>query len=132
MLLISVESYLPVLLHAQHSLHVIEVLHHLPLVSMLRQADGYAAEHLVIVDELAPLSAHGPEQRLLARLAVVPDDEQIVIATNQGEPLVGTDSLAGKAYMNICHRILGEEVPFMDLTQKTGIIQKLAGLFKKN
>ncbi|MGN0484110.1 MAG: septum site-determining protein MinD [Lachnospiraceae bacterium] len=65
-------------------------------------------------------------------IGVVPDDEQIVIATNQGEPLVGTSSLAGKAYMNICHRILGEEVPFMDLTQKTGIFQKLAGLFKKN
>ena len=42
-------------------------------------------------------------------IGAVPDDEQIVISTNRGEPLVGSDSLAGKAYMNICHRIMGEE-----------------------
>ncbi|MCI5951693.1 MAG: septum site-determining protein MinD [Anaerostipes sp.] len=47
-------------------------------------------------------------------LGIVPDDENIVIATNQGEPLVGSDCLAGKAYMNICKRILGEEVSFME------------------
>ena len=47
-------------------------------------------------------------------LGIVPDGENIVIATNQGEPLVGSDCLAGKAYMNICKRILGEEVSFME------------------
>ena len=36
------------------------------------------------------------------------DDENIVIATNQGEPCVGDSSLAGQAYMNICKRIMGE------------------------
>ena len=39
-------------------------------------------------------------------IGAVPDDEQIVISTNRGEPLVGSDSLAGKAYMNICRRII--------------------------
>ena len=34
-------------------------------------------------------------------LGVVPDDENIVIATNQGEPCVGDSSLAGLAYMTI-------------------------------
>ena len=29
-------------------------------------------------------------------LGVIPDDESVVIATNQGEPVVGEDSLAGK------------------------------------
>ncbi|MCI5493018.1 MAG: septum site-determining protein MinD [Lachnospiraceae bacterium] len=65
-------------------------------------------------------------------IGAVPDDEQIVISTNQGEPLVGSDTLAGQAYMNICHRILGEEVPLLDLDSKNGIWSKLAGLFKKN
>ena len=32
-------------------------------------------------------------------IGVVPDDENIVISTNQGEPLVGNDTMAGKAYM---------------------------------
>ena len=64
-------------------------------------------------------------------IGAVPDDEQIVISTNQGEPLVGSSSLAGKAYQNICHRLLGEEVPFLDLNSKEGFFAKLAGVFKK-
>lgn len=58
-------------------------------------------------------------------IGVVPDDENVVISTNQGEPLVGNDTMAGKAYMNICRRILGEEVPYLDLTAKKGILGKL-------
>lgn len=46
-------------------------------------------------------------------IGVVPDDEQIVISTNQGEPLVGSDALAGKLMLNTCRRIIGEEVPFL-------------------
>jgi len=63
-------------------------------------------------------------------IGVVPDDEQIVISTNQGEPLVGTDAMAGKAYANICKRLLGEEVPFLDLDKKENVFTKLASLFK--
>ena len=62
----------------------------------------------------------------------VPDDEHIVISTNQGEPLVGSNCLAGQAYENICHRILGEEVAFLDLDAKQGVFSKLKDLFKKN
>ncbi|SFB67008.1 septum site-determining protein MinD [Butyrivibrio sp. YAB3001] len=51
----------------------------------------------------------------------VPDDENIVIATNNGEPLVGDNSLAGQAYMNICRRVTGEQIPFLDLDAKKGI-----------
>ncbi len=66
-------------------------------------------------------------------IGAVPDDEQIVISTNQGEPLVGrTDTMAGTAFANICRRITGEEVPLMNLTVKSGVFAKLASLFKKN
>ena len=65
-------------------------------------------------------------------IGVVPDDENIVISTNQGEPLVGNDSLAGQAFMNICRRILGEEVPLLDLNIKSSLFSKLANLLKKN
>ena len=44
-------------------------------------------------------------------IGAVPDDEDIVIATNQGEPLVGMGTRAGQAYMDICRRIAGEEIP---------------------
>ena len=65
-------------------------------------------------------------------IGAVPDDEQIVISTNRGEPLVGTNCLAGKAYSNICHRIMGEEVPFLNLNEKQGVLEKLKDIFKKN
>ncbi|MDF2870684.1 MAG: septum site-determining protein MinD [Anaerocolumna sp.] len=68
----------------------------------------------------------------ISLIGVVPDDENIVISTNQGEPLVGTSTLAGQAYMNICKRILGEEVPFLDLKGKQGLFNWLANLLKKN
>lgn len=49
-------------------------------------------------------------------LGIVPDDESIVISTNKGEPIVtDSEALAGKAFNNITRRILGEEVPLLDL-----------------
>ncbi|MFV0342016.1 MAG: septum site-determining protein MinD [Anaerocolumna sp.] len=65
-------------------------------------------------------------------IGIVPDDENIVISTNQGEPLVGTNTQAGQAYLNICRRIMGEEVPYLDLNGKQGFLTKLANMLKKN
>lgn len=64
-------------------------------------------------------------------IGAVPDDENVVISTNQGEPLVGTDTLAGQAYMNICRRMLGEDVPMLDLSGKSSLWSKLMAVFKK-
>lgn len=63
-------------------------------------------------------------------IGAVPDDENIVIATNQGEPLVGNDTLAGQAFMNICRRIMGEEVEYLNL-DNGGFLRKLLDFFKK-
>ena len=65
-------------------------------------------------------------------IGVVPDDENIVISTNTGEPLVGSDAPAGPAYMNICKRVLGQEVELLDLNENHSFWSKLVGLFKKN
>ena len=64
-------------------------------------------------------------------IGVVPDDEHIVISANNGEPLVGSDCMAGQAYMNICKRIVGEQVDFIDFEAKKGLFQKLASILKK-
>lgn len=64
-------------------------------------------------------------------IGIVPDDEQVVVSANQGEPLVGTNSLAGQAYTNICKRILGEETPFLNLEGKKGIFTLFKGLLNK-
>ena len=63
-------------------------------------------------------------------IGAVPDDDQIVISTNQGEPLVGDGSLAGQAYMNICRRVLGEKVDLLNLDVKEGFFKKVSKLFK--
>ena len=62
-------------------------------------------------------------------IGAVPDDENIVVATNKGQPLVGDSSMAGQAYMNICKRILGEDVPLLDLSEKSGFWNKLKAVF---
>ena len=43
--------------------------------------------------------------------------------------MVGSACLAGKAFESICKRILGEEVPLIDLDKK-GIVDMLKNLFK--
>ncbi len=65
-------------------------------------------------------------------LGVVPDDESIVVSTNKGEPAVTDENArAGQAYRNITKRILGEEVPLMDLDEDTGFLSSLKKIFKK-
>lgn len=64
-------------------------------------------------------------------LGAIPDDEQVVIGTNQGEPVVGANSPAGKAYLNICRRLLGEDVPLMNLNEGNGIFSKLSDMLRK-
>jgi septum site-determining protein MinD len=49
-------------------------------------------------------------------LGIVPEDEEIIVSTNKGEPVAGTDNTrSGLAYRNIARRLRGEDVPFMDL-----------------
>lgn len=53
-------------------------------------------------------------------LGIIPDDENIVISTNKGEPVVANeDSIAGLAYRNIVKRILGEDIPLLELIPPT-------------
>mgnify|MGYP002514848716 CR=1 FL=1 len=65
-------------------------------------------------------------------IGIVPDDENVVIATNQGEPLVGNNTLAGKAYQNICCRVLGQEVPFMEFEKGISFWTRVTGIFHRN
>ncbi|MGN1170161.1 MAG: septum site-determining protein MinD [Lachnospiraceae bacterium] len=64
-------------------------------------------------------------------IGIVPDDENVVIATNQGEPLVGNASLAGRAYKNICCRVLGQEVPFLNFEKRISIWTRVTGMFHR-
>lgn len=65
-------------------------------------------------------------------IGVVPDDEKIVVSTNKGEPAITDEkSAAGQAYRNIAKRIMGMEVPFLNLENDSGImfrLKKMLGL----
>lgn len=64
-------------------------------------------------------------------LGALPDDESVVVASNHGEPVIGSDTLAGQCFMNIAGRINGETIPLADLQSSQGLFQKMASLFKK-
>ncbi len=62
-------------------------------------------------------------------LGVVPDDESIVISTNKGEPIIMDEKAkSGQAYKNITRRILGEDVPLLDLDVDDGMLTKIRKL----
>ena len=56
-------------------------------------------------------------------LGVIPDDETVIRAGNLGEPVARGNTQVSLAYRNIASRLMGEEVPFQELTS--------AGFFRK-
>ena len=65
-------------------------------------------------------------------IGVIPEDTGIITSTNKGEPIVNDEeALAGKAYRNVAHRIMGADVPLLDLSEPKGFIDKLVNFFKK-
>ena len=63
-------------------------------------------------------------------LGAIPDEDSVVIAANHGEPVAGSESLAGQAYINIARRIVGETVPLLDLSAGRTLFQKMTSLFR--
>lgn len=64
-------------------------------------------------------------------IGAIPDDESVVIAANHGEPVIGSDTTAGQAFLNISRRIDGETVPLADLSANSSIFHRVASLLKR-
>lgn len=63
-------------------------------------------------------------------LGIIPEDTEVITSTNKGEPVVHDEKAkSGQAYMNIARRIIGEDVPFMDLEEPKGWFDKIKSLF---
>ncbi len=62
-------------------------------------------------------------------LGVVPEDRDVIVSTNKGEPLVlsGDKTLAGMAINNVAERLMGKTVPFLDLDDlmNNGFVSRL-------
>lgn len=64
-------------------------------------------------------------------IGVIPEDESVVVASNRGQPVTfSNNSKAGQAFHNIAKRLLGENVPLMNIEANDGIINRLAKMMK--
>eukprot|EP00199_Chlamydomonas_sp_CCMP681_P001811 CAMPEP_0119104366 /NCGR_PEP_ID=MMETSP1180-20130426/2589_1 /TAXON_ID=3052 ORGANISM="Chlamydomonas cf sp, Strain CCMP681" /NCGR_SAMPLE_ID=MMETSP1180 /ASSEMBLY_ACC=CAM_ASM_000741 /LENGTH=354 /DNA_ID=CAMNT_0007089095 /DNA_START=59 /DNA_END=1123 /DNA_ORIENTATION=- len=66
-------------------------------------------------------------------LGAIPEDPQVIVATNRGEPLVLQKklSLSGIAYENSARRLVGKEDFFIDLgNPHKGVLQRLSEMFQ--
>lgn len=115
-----------------------------PEVSAIRDADriiglleekGIRRNHL-IVNRLRPelvkrgdmMSAQDIIDLLgVPLIGVIPDDEAVIVATNQGQSLIEGETLPGQAYRNIVRRIADEDVPYLDLNRHGGFLSRLFG-----
>jgi septum site-determining protein MinD len=65
-------------------------------------------------------------------IGVIPDDENVVISTNRGQPVaLDPKSKTGQAFKNIAKRLQGQTVPFLQLDDKGDFLSRVAGLFKQ-
>jgi septum site-determining protein MinD len=63
-------------------------------------------------------------------LGIVPEDKNVIISTNKGTPIaLDGKSMAGQAYQNIARRIMGEDVPLMDLDKGSGFFGRISSVF---
>lgn len=122
-----------------------------PEVSSVRDADRVIglweaqpeqkASPMLIVNRVRPkMVARGDmleiddmlEMLAVDLLGIVPEDEHIIVSTNRGEPAVyQKTSRAGQAYQNIARRLMGEQVPIMQLEADEGLwakLKKIVGL----
>lgn len=97
---------------------------HIELVINRVRMDMVRRGDMMSIDDVMDILA-------IPMLGAVPDDEAIVISTNQGEPLAGTASPAGQAYLDICKRLLGEEIPLTIPSISHGIFSRLTGFLKR-
>lgn len=58
-------------------------------------------------------------------VGIVPEDENVIVASNRGTPMAfDNKSKAGQAFHNIANRLMGKEVPFMEV-DNPGFFQRI-------
>ena len=58
-------------------------------------------------------------------IGIVPDDKAIIVSTNKGVPIVlDNKAPAGLAFHNIARRLLGEDVPFLNIREEPNVLER--------
>lgn len=64
-------------------------------------------------------------------LGIVPEDREVIIATNRGVPVtLDGKAPSGQAFRNIAGRLLGQDIPFMALKGSSGVLDRLSRLIR--
>jgi len=107
-----------------------------------RVKEGHDVKKYLIINRINPAMVQSGEMLKsddildilnIQLLGKVPEDKNIIDASNQGKPVIlNNKSEAGQAYMRISKRLCGQSVPFEDVetSQASGVLKKLAGIFK--
>jgi septum site-determining protein MinD len=104
----------------------------------LLEAEGKGPAHLILNRAKPEMIRKGemlsPEDvtdiLAIKLIGIVPEDESVVSSSNSGTPLAMIDgSRAGMAYRNISRRLMGEQVPFMQLDDNSGLMKRLQRIF---
>ena len=66
-------------------------------------------------------------------VGIIPEAEEVLVANGQGTPIANNESsLAGRAYLNLARRLMGEQVPFIPVLKgKKNLLQRL-GLARRS
>ena len=80
-----------------------------------------AKDEMLSVEDVVSLLGAKP-------IGIIPEDENILISTNKGTPIVLDTSLkAGSAFWDAARRIHGEDVPYPSLEEKKSWFERLFG-----
>ena len=64
-------------------------------------------------------------------IGIIPEDDLVIISTNQGSPIsLDGKSLVGKALRNISRRMMGENIPFIDLDKTRNVFQRIGKIIR--
>ncbi len=109
------------------------------IIGLLEAKKDELKEYRLVINRLKPSMVERNEMMSvddvveilsLKLLGVVPDDEDVIVSTNKGEPIaLSSNKNAGQAYRNIAKRLLGEDVPLMTLKSNKGFVGKIKALF---
>ncbi len=93
----------------------------------------------IIINKVRPRMQYKEEQVSLERvldvlavdiLGIIPESEEMIAQNNFGRPVVYENSCeASQAIENIARRLLGEEVPFLNVSYTPGVWERLRGIF---
>lgn len=60
-------------------------------------------------------------------IGIIPEDDEVIISTNNGTPIVlNGKSKTGQAFRNVASRLIGDDVPFMELDADSGFLNRIS------